>query len=163
MIQGNDSLEVQSETQLDSFDSSSSCDENIDAHALNEELSNVCEKLFEKYKILKKKSLGIEKENKSLHSRLDKILQEKVEVYNERDSLRSQLDLALKENKVLKSKSDCETLLKNNNVLSSKIEFVLRNNDFLEKRNLSHFGELLIPALELPQKLPMSLLFTTYY
>ena len=30
MIQGNDSLEVQSETQLDSFDSSSSCDEFVD-------------------------------------------------------------------------------------------------------------------------------------
>ena len=35
----NDSLEVQSESQLDSFDANSSCDENIDAHALNEELS----------------------------------------------------------------------------------------------------------------------------
>ena len=43
MVQGNDSLEVQSETQLDSFDSSSSCDDNIDAHVLNEELSIVCE------------------------------------------------------------------------------------------------------------------------
>ena len=32
MVQGNDSLEVQSKTQLDSFDSSSSCDEHIDAH-----------------------------------------------------------------------------------------------------------------------------------
>ena len=39
MVQGNDSLEVQSESQLDSFDSSSSCDDNFDAHALNEELS----------------------------------------------------------------------------------------------------------------------------
>ena len=74
MVQGNDSLEVQSESQLDSFDASSSCDENIDAHALNEELSIVCEKLFEKYKILKKKSLGIVKENKILHSRLDIVL-----------------------------------------------------------------------------------------
>ena len=55
MIQGNDSLEVHSDTQLDS--ASSSCDD-YDAHALNEELSIVCEKLIEKYKILKKKSLG---------------------------------------------------------------------------------------------------------
>ena len=83
MVQGNDSLEVQSETQLDSFDSSSSCDD-FDAHALNEELSIVCEKLIEKYKILKKKSREIEKENKCLNSRLDCVLQEKVEVYNER-------------------------------------------------------------------------------
>ena len=103
MIQGNDSLEVQSESQLDSFDASSSYDENIDAHALNEELSIVCEKLIEKYKILKKKSLGLNKENKILISRLDIILQEKEEISNERDSLKSQLDLALKENKFLKS------------------------------------------------------------
>ena len=37
MVQGNDSLEVHSETHLDNDDcASSSCDENIDAHALNE-------------------------------------------------------------------------------------------------------------------------------
>ena len=78
MVQGNDSLEVQSETQLDSFDSCSSCYEYVDANTLNEELSIVCEKLIEKYKVLKKKSLGIEKENKSLHSRLNNVLQENV-------------------------------------------------------------------------------------
>ena len=48
----NDSLEVNSDTQLDD---SSSCDEYIDADALNEELFIVCEKLLEKYKLLKKK------------------------------------------------------------------------------------------------------------
>ena len=58
MVQGNDSLEVNSETQLDN-DDCSSCDENIDAHALNEELSIVYEKLIEKYNVLKKKSLGV--------------------------------------------------------------------------------------------------------
>ena len=48
MIQGNDSLEVHSEPHLDASDdcSSSSCD-NYDAHALNEELSIVCEKLID--------------------------------------------------------------------------------------------------------------------
>ena len=71
-VQGNDSLEVHSDTQLDS--ASSSCDDFVDPHALNEELSIVCEKLIEKYKGLKKKSLEIEKVNKSLHSRLDKVL-----------------------------------------------------------------------------------------
>ena len=77
MVQGNDSLEVQSETQLDSDDcSSSSCDD-YDAHALNEELSIVCEKLIEKYKILKKKSLGLNNDNKDLFSRLNMVLQEK--------------------------------------------------------------------------------------
>ena len=55
MVQGNDSLEVHSDTQLDS--ASSSCDEYIDADALNEELSIVCEKLLEKYELLKKKVL----------------------------------------------------------------------------------------------------------
>ena len=65
-------------------------------------------------------------------SKLDLVLQEKVEVYNERDSLRSQLDLALKENEFLKSKNDCETLLKKNENLSSKVEFVLRGNHSLK-------------------------------
>ena len=67
MVQGNDSLEVQSETHLDSDDcSSSSCDENIDPHALNEELSIVCEKLIEKYKVLKKKTFALTKENEKI-------------------------------------------------------------------------------------------------
>ena len=57
----------------------------------------MCEKLIEKYKVLKKKSLEIEKKNKSLHSRLDVVLQENEEIVNEKDSLKSQLDLALKE------------------------------------------------------------------
>ena len=39
MVQGNDSLEVQSESQLDNVDASSSCNEYVDPHALNEELS----------------------------------------------------------------------------------------------------------------------------
>ena len=33
MVQGNDSLEVYSETQLDSVDASSSCDDHVDANA----------------------------------------------------------------------------------------------------------------------------------
>jgi len=48
MVQGNDSLEVNSDTQLDNDDASSSCDDYMDANALNEELSIVCEKLLEK-------------------------------------------------------------------------------------------------------------------
>ena len=40
IVQGNDYLEVQSETQLDSFDSSSSCDEHVDPNTLNEELAS---------------------------------------------------------------------------------------------------------------------------
>ena len=47
MVQGNDSLEVHSDAQLDS--ASTSCDEYIDVDALNEELFIVCEKLLEKY------------------------------------------------------------------------------------------------------------------
>ena len=43
-VQGNDSLEVYSDTQLDN--ASSSCDEYVDVNALNEELSIVCENLF---------------------------------------------------------------------------------------------------------------------
>ena len=54
MVQGNNSLEVNSETQLDDC-ASSSGDDHIDAHALNEELSIICEQLLEKYKALKRK------------------------------------------------------------------------------------------------------------
>ena len=63
MVQGNDSLEVHSDTQLDS--ASSFCDEYIDADALNEELSIVCEKLLEKYKALKRRVLDLTKKMKT--------------------------------------------------------------------------------------------------
>ena len=46
MVQGNDSLEVNSETHLDDC-ASSSGDDYVDADALNEELSLVCENLLE--------------------------------------------------------------------------------------------------------------------
>ena len=52
MVQGNDSLEVQSETQLDAS-SSSYCNECMDAQALNDELAKNCENLISKYKLLK--------------------------------------------------------------------------------------------------------------
>ena len=57
-------------TQLDDY-ASSSGDNYVDADALNEELSIVCEKLLEKYKTLKKKSFGLNKENKDLISKHD--------------------------------------------------------------------------------------------
>ena len=47
MVQGNDSLNVYSKTQLDSDDASSSCDDYVDPNALNEELFIVCEKLLD--------------------------------------------------------------------------------------------------------------------
>ena len=53
MVQGNNSLEVNSKTHLDDSVTSSG-DEYVDADALNEELSIICEKLLEKYKALKK-------------------------------------------------------------------------------------------------------------
>ena len=43
MVQGNDSLEVFSDTQLDSASSSFDDLDSMDADALNEELSIVCE------------------------------------------------------------------------------------------------------------------------
>ena len=59
--------------------------------------------------------------------KLDLVLQEKVEVLNERDSLKTQLDLALKENEILKNKNDCDDILKKTyEVLSSKLEIVLK-------------------------------------
>ena len=47
-VQGNDSLEVYSDTQLDSASSSFDDHDDMDANALNEELSIVCENLLEK-------------------------------------------------------------------------------------------------------------------
>jgi len=49
MVQGNDSLEVHSDTQLDSVSSSFDDHDRMDADALNEELSIVCDNLLEKY------------------------------------------------------------------------------------------------------------------
>ena len=43
MIQGNDSLEKNSDTELDDSASSSCNDNDMDAHVLNEELSLFCE------------------------------------------------------------------------------------------------------------------------
>ena len=125
MVQGNDSLEVHSKTQSDD-DCASSSNEYIDANALNEELSIACEKLLGKYNLLKKKSFELNKENKDLCSTLDLVLQEKVEISNERDSLKSKLDLALKENEILKNRNDCNDVLKKNEILSSKLDFIVK-------------------------------------
>ena len=57
MIQGKDSLEVILDTQLDDS-ASSSCDDNMNAHALNEELSILYENLLSKYKVLKTRVLN---------------------------------------------------------------------------------------------------------
>ena len=59
-------------------------------------------------------------------SKLDLVLQEKVEISSERDSLKTQLDLALKENEMLKNKNNFGDILKKNEVLSSKIKIVLK-------------------------------------
>ena len=64
MVQGNDSLEINSDTQIDDFASSSIDDNAMDAHALNEELSIFCENLLSKYKALKSKSFDLKEENK---------------------------------------------------------------------------------------------------
>ena len=63
MVQGNDSLEVQSKTQLDAS-TSSYCNECMDAHALNDELAKNCENLISKYKLLKKDNFGLKEESK---------------------------------------------------------------------------------------------------
>ena len=65
MVQGNVSLEVYSKSQLDDS-ASSSRNDHIDADALNEKLSLVCENLLEKYQLLKKKTFKLNKENKDL-------------------------------------------------------------------------------------------------
>ena len=52
---------------------------------MNNEHAKNCENLISKYKLLKKDSFGLKKENKNLSSRLEIALQEKVEISNERD------------------------------------------------------------------------------
>ena len=65
--------------QLD--DSASSLgDDYMDVDVLNEELSMFCEILLSKYKALISKSFELKEENKNLFSKLDIILQEKVDV-----------------------------------------------------------------------------------
>ena len=66
---------------------------------MKEELSIMCENLLEKYQVLKKKTFKIKEENKNLFSKLNTTLQERDEISIERDSLKSQHDLALKEKK----------------------------------------------------------------
>ena len=93
MVQGNDSLEVHSDTQLD--DSTSSyCNECMDAHTLNNELDKNCENLISKYKLLKKDSFGLKEENKDLSSKLEIALQERNKISSELNSIKSQLELA---------------------------------------------------------------------
>ena len=71
MVQGNDSLEVNSKTHLDDCANSSNDDyDSMDADALNEELSIVCENLLEKYQVLKKKSFALKEENKTCFQNL---------------------------------------------------------------------------------------------
>ena len=61
-------------------------------------------------------------------------MQEKEEISSERDSLKSQLDLALKENEFLKSKNDCNEVLKKNKDITSKLDFVVKENDYLKNK-----------------------------
>ena len=56
MVQGNDSLKVNSDTHLDDCASSSNDHDSMDAHTLNEELFMFCENLLSKYKVLKTSS-----------------------------------------------------------------------------------------------------------
>ena len=69
-------------------------------------------------------------------------MQEKVEISNEKDSLKSQLELALKENEILKNRNDCESVLKKNEILSSKLDFVLKENESLKNKISSISKEL---------------------
>ena len=90
MVQGNDSLEVTSDTHLvNCANSSNDHHDSMDAHIMNEELSIFCENLLSKYILSTNKSLNLKKENENLFSKLDLILKEKVEISRERDSLKN--------------------------------------------------------------------------
>jgi len=80
MVQGNASLEVILESNLDDCSSISNDDASMtseDAHMLNDELALFYEDLLRKYKLLKNKSLQLKKKNDSLSSKLDCVLKEK--------------------------------------------------------------------------------------
>ena len=77
-----------------------------------------------------------------MSSKLDVVLQEKFEISNERDSLKSQLELTLNENKILKNKNNCEIVLKKNEALSSKVDFVVKENESLKMKIVSISKEL---------------------
>ena len=85
-----------------------------------------CENLLSKYKALKSKSFELKKENKILFSKHNLVLQERVEISNERDSFKVQLDLAINENKILRNENEFDLVLKKNKILSSKLDFVIK-------------------------------------
>ena len=64
MVQGNDSLELNLESNLDDCASISNDNASMsskEAHILNDELATFCEDLLVKYKLLKNKSLQLKK------------------------------------------------------------------------------------------------------
>ena len=73
MVQGNDSLEVQSETQLD-YSSSSYCYGCLEVQNLNVELVSKLENFLQKHNLLKKKHFDLKEEMKDLCSSFEVIL-----------------------------------------------------------------------------------------
>ena len=69
-------------------------------------------------------------------------LQERDEISNERDSLKSKLDLTLRENELLKNKNDYDDVLKKNKILSSKLDIALKKNNSLKNKIASISKEL---------------------
>ena len=69
-------------------------------------------------------------------------------ISSKRDFLKSQRDLALKENKILKNKNYCDDVLKKNEVLSSKLDFVLKENDSVKNKIILISKELECISLE---------------
>jgi len=76
MVQGNESLELSSDSHLNDCARTSNDDNAMDAHVLNEELSMFCENLLLKYKALKNKNFDLKKENEMLFSKLNLVLKE---------------------------------------------------------------------------------------
>ena len=79
MVQGKNSLEVQSDSQLDNS-SSSYCYGCFEVQNLNVELASKLEKFVEKHNLLKEKHFDLQKEMKDLCSTFETVLQEKEEI-----------------------------------------------------------------------------------
>ena len=101
MIQGDDPLEVNLESNLEEHEQLS-CDD----------LASYCEELPEKYDLMKKIDLKLKKENGVLFSKFDIVLKEKEIILKENNSLENKIELISKE----------KVFISHANVTSSNIE-----------------------------------------
>jgi len=132
MVQGDNPLEVTTESEVDDNDMS------------YDELSTFCKLLLEKYDMMKKENKNLKKkfdcmlnENDSFRTKVACLEKEKEDLKNENVSLFSKLSDLCEANNILKNKIDLvekqkETVLQENNSLKRK--FVEKEKDFVSQK-----------------------------